>query len=125
MIYLLAIPALLLLVYLDLYILHRGRLFVGPDGVAFWVRKPSWLIWVTSADGTTVSRTIHLRNRFLSSRLLAHEFRHTLQQRGKPFWLVSYLLKPSFRDAMEADARLYGEQHRTDPYFVQMAKDLG
>lgn len=95
----------------------------GPDGERFRYRQRTWVTAITGATCTTIGETIHCR-RAPSNYLIAHEWKHTEQQRGRfvPWWIVQYYL--GAKDSLEADAHAYGCQHRYDQFWVSRSRLL-
>lgn len=105
----------------DLFLFQRGVGLEGPDGVKWRYRPGSWVTSVTGAQCTTLGSTVHCRAAVPpSAYLLAHEWRHTEQQRGQfvPWWVVQYYA--GAKTQREADAHNFGCARRNDPYWKRI-----
>lgn len=119
-----AVPLLLVLAVTVDLTRDAGIGIAGPDGEWFRVRRGSWVPLVTGSTCTTIGETIHCRRVRLSGYLLAHEFRHVEQQRGRfvPLWLVRYWVTAG--DSLEADAHRHGCLHRGEHFWVRRGQLL-
>lgn len=92
--------------------------FVLPRGRVVRIRFRAWLPRCLGHDATTVFGIIWVADRAAPADLIAHEYRHTLQERGLGYvgYLPLYLWRmwragSYFGDSMEADARAYAAAH--------------
>lgn len=132
----------LLILLLDLFVLHRGVRIVGEDGIPFWIRPRSWWNIIFGHEGFSAVPTCHYRLRSTTERVLpqfvAHEWRHTKQQRGDVpevhegglvSWFWHYMTDAPFAAAAEADAVAFGAANATNPFYIAIAdrvnKELG
>lgn len=95
------------------YVLPRGRVV----RIRFHALLPRWF----GHDATTVFGIIWVADLGAPANLIAHEYRHTMQERW--LWYVGYLPMYVLRmaragsylgDSMEVDARLYALAHTTE-----------
>jgi hypothetical protein len=91
---------------------------VFASGRIVRVRFRAWLPRWFGHDAVTVFGTVWVADRTAPADLLAHEYRHTMQERWLGFVLylpVYYTLmaraRSYYRDAMEADARAWARAH--------------
>ena len=93
----------------------------------FTVKKGSWVNVFSGADGTTIGKTIHLRNKpRYGLHFLCHEVGHAVRWLGGfwPFQILHYLVSPSFRKQEERAAEDFADQHWTELWVAEALRKI-